>query len=59
MHFQFLSQQLAQFNVKACQTPVLFEAERCHVGFKGYAQFATIVDVVDQFGLSKRARQWQ
>ena len=59
MHFQFLGQQLTQLDVKTCQAPVLFEAERWHIGFKGDAQFATVIHVVDQFGLSKRAHQWQ
>ena len=59
MHFQFLCQQFAQFDVEAGQAPVLLEAERRHVALEGNAQFAAVVHVIDQFSLSKRARQWQ
>ena len=47
IHVQLLRQQLAQFHFKAGQVPVLFEAVGRHVSFKGNAQLAPIVNVID------------
>ncbi|MNC37967.1 hypothetical protein D3C75_865520 [compost metagenome] len=56
-YFQLVGQQPAKFDFKPRQLAVILEVERRHVGFDGNAQFATVIHVIDQFGMCPWAEQ--
>ena len=56
-HIQLAGQQLAQFDFEAGEFAVILEIEGRCISLKGNAQFATVVDIVNQFGMSQRAQK--
>ena len=59
MHLKLVGQQLAQLDVETGQLAVLLEAPGWRSSIEGNAQLAPIVHVINQFGVSQRAHQWQ
>ncbi|MNY47630.1 hypothetical protein D3C86_1829140 [compost metagenome] len=56
-HIHLAGQQLAEFDFEAGQLAVFLEVERWRIGFKCNAQFAAVIDFIDQFGVSQRAQK--
>ncbi|MOA43171.1 hypothetical protein D3C78_1652990 [compost metagenome] len=54
---EFTCQQLAQLDFETGEFVVILEIEWGGVGFNGNAQFAPVVDVINQFGMSQRAQK--